>query len=1339
MKGAGRSRRQRTKTKHYTDDNPSTFTTKEKKGAAPPAPSPPPVKKRPRPRKSHCPTTPPPPTTCLKHHVRIAPLFQSTEPQHSVITGRGLGIPPPLKTPKWQQVPQPRFPRDKENIFEQGRKVSCTCLATDDNYLAMGDTAGFVSIYTLSPKLLCVTRLSTSASTRELETDQKLPPSKKFGLYQKKNHPNQVDKIALAGERVVVATKQELDLLDVKNNTILWSFALSITVHFLDIHPETHQVLCSFASDATHEGLWLMDTVIDGDKITGKKTLVRPKTDDSDELSLGHRCAAIWDKSNLEYLIMVTLVVQKDETVEQHLLQLPKSTFLIKQQTTVPNKPAGKSACHTIECLSQSPSGHLTLVSSTKGIQLLETSTFQILRVFGDAVALHGHSLLFQHCCFVPKPTLDREVEDLLEARENQQNKKSKHWESQNDAWIMGVPFANRQPIEFRDMLHMWDLWEGKCTSTTLLAPPKADGFISVQYVQNQLIATTQTGHCYHMAPTLQSDFGGIMYPPGYQVINDNLEYIEDEDDVDVIVSAEALLEGDDGDVDMEDEVAEALRVSMAEQQKMTTAPPDDEIIDVVSGGEPKPAYLPCHPEPFLKQELECGGSPMSTGGSHEYVATSASFASALLLPMPYIQDAIEAKQANPLSDEPKIQPKLIRAKRSKAASLEALLKSSLDPDLRRIMMSRQVWGDGSGSHFGTVCWADKSTRADEKTAKEGSNGSEDAGVEEQGLPPPPEIVPPVVSPSEGSVKNGSTNGDSATNGNSVAVPTNDDEIAMEDDSEKVKMDVATALPVTNDDSVSVPTNDDEIAVKDGSERVKIDVVSALLMPASNDDSAAVPTNDDEIAMEDDSESVKMDAVSALPMSDTNGDSAAVSVPTNDDAMGDDSERVKMDVVAALLMSASGELDSPVPAEKPETKTAGECMACRGRWVYHSCSKKDKPVDYEELVKADEEKKEQEEEEKRKARAEKRRLADAKRREARKKKKMEEDTRNRRAEVERMRWENDHRQQELERTRLHSEDKDRRRADMLLRLQAEQERSSSNWRPPVQSFAEEPPESERTYQQAYSTPQSDWPPPPVQSYETSREAPRQMPSYSVDWPPLAAPSDHVPQHETSAASAAPYVAEWPQPVRTHEQETVTSDSHYRGAQHQWSAAPETHAQKETTSEQTATAYTTASVPSASTPAQNNDSSEHAAQSYSSSYYSSTPVAAAAASEIAAPPSSESTTTQADDTSGGQAYSSNYYNSTTTTPKAATSEFLDPAEALASLAMFATAAPMVSEQTDYEAESSYNGIGQYHQRHQPGSYEQEQQPRQEQQYKSNGWGNNSNPPPPDQTQQGTSNN
>ena len=88
------------------------------------------------------------------------------------------------------------------------------------------------------------------------------------------------------------------------------------------------------------------------------------------------------------------------------------------------------------------------------------------------------------------------------------------------------------------------------------------------------MVLVSRNGEGHILSPKVKSDFTGIMYPPGYLVITDNLEYIQDEDDLDQVVEAHEEDEEEDVDMaaeqDVEDELdedlKEALRQSLLEQ-----------------------------------------------------------------------------------------------------------------------------------------------------------------------------------------------------------------------------------------------------------------------------------------------------------------------------------------------------------------------------------------------------------------------------------------------------------------------------------------------------------------------------------------------------------------------------------------------------------------------------------------------------------------------------------------------------------------------------------------------------------------------------------------------------
>mmetsp|Transcript_17180 Transcript_17180/g.25394 ORF Transcript_17180/g.25394 Transcript_17180/m.25394 type:complete len:1158 (-) Transcript_17180:150-3623(-) len=1050
MVGSNRNRRQRTQTKRYTDDNPSTFTTKGTKRELKREPLSTPVKKRQRPRerperKSCQQPSVEPKHTSLSHHVSISHLFSNNERINSVVYGRGLGIPPSLKEPTWEQIPLVRcyFPQDVDKetgkSAPETRKISrsCTCLAVDDTgtYLAIGDTAGFVSIYTLHPKMLCLTLLSTSASIREHASELKLPPSKKYGLYEKKTHVNQILEISFSGKRLAVSTIQEIELLDAEQNRIIWSLSNSIPVQSLCIHPTTSQLLCSFASDTKMElisPLWSM--CYDEDDAIAEsveRTFVQPTIDHA-KMSLGHRCAAIWDKSDLTRILMVTLVTKPDGDNRQDLLRLENISFKVLQRTTIPNKPAGKSSCHTVEYLSQSPSGHLTLVSSTRGIRLLDTSSFNLLQIFGENVALHGHSLLFQQCCFVPKSLLGNEVECLLEARENETIVEDSEWVVNQSCWVLGVPHARREPREMKEILHMWDFHDGKRTSCTILAPPKSDGFCSVIFAGGKLIVTTQTGDCYLMSPRVSSDFSGIMYPPGYKIIGENLEYIEDEDELDHVVKMlERNLQPEDGEgVHLDDmEMKVAMRLSM-EDQRLKSETDEVDIMSVDKKENCLP-LLTCRPEFCLKQSCQDGMSS-ATVDAREY--THGSFATSVLLPMPHVTHALSVQQSQTGNDESKnLMTKPLKAKRSKAASLEAMLKASLNQDLRKIMIARQRWGVGAGSIL-------NQNNADVQRLEAECQGGERYSVFAKHT----ESIP-VVSSSERSFADGSLDTSSSAKATT-------EESTTENYSNLVIVNDRTELGLGTEASSTYPGI--TLMKKGEVEQVKLDAAAALLMAASG-----------------------------------------VNNPS----------------IRHLEKKPDENLQSSNPESQKCTLSRNSqkvCKACKGRWVFHICGKKMKPVDYDELLKAEQEKREKEEEEKRKVRAEKRRIADAKRRDARKKKKLEQEERIRQHEIERIRQEKQDREKAIERNRLHSEDKERRRAEMLQRLQAEQVA------PAVSSVVDWPPPNNKSYNAAQNEgtdgfsssskkPLRHW----NQSNEGMGSKHMQSSTFSTDWPPLASRHD----------------------------------------------------------------------------------------------------------------------------------------------------------------------------------------------------------------------------------------
>jgi hypothetical protein len=139
-----------------------------------------------------------------------------------------------------------------------------------------------------------------------------------------------------------------------------------------------------------------------------------------------------------------------------------------------------------------------------------------------------------------------------------------------------------------------------------------------------------------------------------------------------------------------------------------------------------------------------------------------------------------------------------------------------------------------------------------------------------------------------------------------------------------------------------------------------------------------------------------------------------------------------------VVSAVSSDRGSVVEGSECMTETAVEksklgiidksCSACRGRHVIHSCGKRSLPIDYEEIARAEIERKAIEEEEKKRVRAEKRRLADQKRREVKKQKQRE-------LEEQRLREENgrlDDEQRRLLQEDFASQDMNRQRRQQIV-------------------------------------------------------------------------------------------------------------------------------------------------------------------------------------------------------------------------------------------------------------------------------------------------------------------
>ncbi len=199
---------------------------------------------------------------------------------------------------------------------------------------------------------------------------------------------------------------------------------------------------------------------------------------------------------------------------------------------------------------------------------------------------------------------------------------------------IVSVPHPFREPVDMKETIHFWDVTAceidggNKLPSFTLAAPKKSGGIVSFLHDQSlptshgsRFMLSTYEGDCVQLTPTMTSDWSGQMYPTGFRVIDNNLVYIEDEDELDKVIDGHLDEDGlckvanDSWGSPIkkraESELEEALRLSKVDENIDVIN--DDEMDDVdvffMTDGEAaekngSPILPPCRPELRLKPTL---------------------------------------------------------------------------------------------------------------------------------------------------------------------------------------------------------------------------------------------------------------------------------------------------------------------------------------------------------------------------------------------------------------------------------------------------------------------------------------------------------------------------------------------------------------------------------------------------------------------------------------------------------------------------------------------------------------------------------------------------------------
>ena len=961
-------------------------------------------------------SSPPPPLndlegSFLNHAVRLAPILppvledspvngsgnhsKSQQQQQQLSYAQaltGLGKATPLESPQWAPLYQPNvfFEEDydadtnrlPEDLAPVTRSITCiTIRKPDQKYMAVGDSMGFCTIYSLESVLRPVARLETVACQQRAREEQE-----KIRDQQRRKRKSLVvdtsqttiHALGMIGDRVVLATACELECMDVPSQTSLWvcPLAQDRMVTSLDMHPSRYDVLvsCSLFDNAATLGqsspLMLLQHSQNNVEVCDANAPI---------LLRSPCCTAIWDNSkNVENRLLFVAVA--NEELELVLVQGGSiDNWKVACKTRIPVRQSNH-----FTSLSQSPEGTYTLVACSRGIRLYQTETLQLIHVYGDQLALHGQSIVWKYCLMLGKrlPRKFRkshdasgnvECDDWLQEDEAVVEKESNDNNHKHDSdlgqYVVGVPHY-KGPKELTETLHVWRVEQASVVpAISMPLPPKSEGVQALvaapQTNGDRLVLATRDGNAHVLRPRMVSNFAGIMYPPGYHVITDSVDYMEEEGELDQVVESPtpaAELEAGDANDDNDDEesvdvdvllgdemdqdIREAMRQSLLEQKlekKRRREALKDRDVDVVyplrddDHSATTPTLIPCRPEVYLRQavnayveeedeeEVQVEHHKLQ---NDEGPATSPSKAlkPAANDPKLFVSTILESLgHTNPKKHEGggdfsfSVTAKVVIAsapsaavvvnrgsaasrhgKKSRAASLEALIKSSVDPRLQRFMFSKQACGaDGKGSSL---------------------------------APTKPSKLPKHVT--------------SSSEGDESAAAT-----AEEDDEDNV----GSAIMGKEENGFAAPKLD---ALQTKMRQDEAAVALGLLVLSPNHGRVQTPETD--------------------PGSDT----ASRTSSQNNHALSHNNS-------SSSKAYSDRDWSEFVPETKKEPKMDPNCCACRGRLVIHSCGKRALPIDFDEMAKVEREKREKEEEAKRMKRAERRRQADQRRREARKQKQRE--------------------------------------------------------------------------------------------------------------------------------------------------------------------------------------------------------------------------------------------------------------------------------------------------------------------------------------------------------------
>ena len=472
------------------------------------------------------------------------------------------------------------------------------------------------------------------------------------------------------------------------------------------------------------------------------------------ECIIGSKAMAIFDKLECGHVIGVflthgppcrttstTTTVETTPAVMQELMVLDED-YHILHRTKVPTKSSG-SKIIAVEAINQSPHGDFTIAANAKGgVRVYRTNGLQLLGAYGEGVSLHGHSIVWQDIFFMRIDSDQSEGIDegkqehwgqILERTdelthrgkyEKMRSEKGKMPDLLNELYIVSVPSAFREPVDMKEHIQFWNVskieFDGgnKLPSFELLAPKKSEGICNLIYDDSimtsnsgRFLMSTHAGDCFEMTPTLATDWAGQMYPTGYLVIDNNIAYIEDEDELDQVVDSH-IEQGDfcqttSSNTKLQGKQDEA-ELKMVLQMSM-----QDELVDVIGndGDEWRNSVVnvaPCRPQVHLrvKSVTEKEKNKPGEGGGDDSSNPKTIFDLMKALPsydavkkeLGADKESVERRQSLIEEAKLKMNDEPIKIPRRKQGNIEFVINASIDKKLTVKFLEKIGQADGSGS-----------------------------------------------------------------------------------------------------------------------------------------------------------------------------------------------------------------------------------------------------------------------------------------------------------------------------------------------------------------------------------------------------------------------------------------------------------------------------------------------------------------------------------------------------------------------------------------------------------------------------------------------------------------